>query len=47
TFIRAEVVPNEKLVEAGSNQAAREKGWLRTEGKEYMVKDGDIVEFKI
>ncbi len=47
TFIRAEVVPYEKLVEAGSYGAAREKGWVRTEGKEYIVKDGDIVEFKI
>jgi ribosome-binding ATPase YchF (GTP1/OBG family) len=46
-FIRAEVVPYEKLVEAGSHAAAREKGWLRTEGKEYVVKDGDVVEFKI
>ncbi len=46
-FIRAEVVPYEKLMETGSYAAAREKGWVRTEGKEYVVKDGDIVEFKI
>jgi GTP-binding protein YchF len=46
-FIRAEVVPYEQLVQAGSYAAAREKGWLRTEGKEYIVKDGDVIEFKI
>lgn len=47
TFIRAEVVAYEKLVEAGSYAIAREKGWVRTEGKEYIVKDGDIIEFKV
>jgi len=47
TFIRAEVVAYDKLVEAGSYAAAREKGWVRTEGKEYVVKDGDIIEFKV
>ena len=46
-FIRAEIVPYAKLVEAGSFAKAREKGWLRTEGKEYIVKDGDVIEFKI
>src|SRR3989344_1128749 len=46
-FIRAEVIEYEKLIEAGSYAVAREKGWVRTEGKEYIVKDGDIVEFKI
>jgi GTP-binding protein YchF len=46
-FIRAEVIEWNKLLEAGSYAAAREKGWLRTEGKEYIVKDGDVVEFKI
>lgn len=46
-FIRAEVVAYDKLVEAGSYAAAREKGWVRTEGKEYIVKDGDVIEFKI
>lgn len=46
-FIRAEVIPWDKLLEAGSFGAAREKGWLRTEGKEYIVKDGDVIEFKI
>jgi ribosome-binding ATPase len=46
-FIRAEVIEWDKLIEAGSFGAAREKGWLRTEGKEYIVKDGDVMEFKI
>ncbi|MEX2029008.1 MAG: redox-regulated ATPase YchF [Candidatus Paceibacterota bacterium] len=46
-FIRAEVVAYDKLVEAGSKVLAREKGWVRTEGKEYIVQDGDVVEFLI
>lgn len=46
-FIRAEVVAYDKLIEAGSFASAREKGWIRTEGKEYIVKDGDVIEFKI
>ena len=46
-FIRAEVIEWNKLLEAGSYASAREKGWLRTEGKEYIVKDGDVIEFKI
>lgn len=46
-FIRAEVIPFAKLVEAGSLAKARELGWLRTEGREYLVQDGDVIEFKI
>ena len=46
-FIRAEVVASDKLLEAGSYAAAREKGWVRTEGKEYIVQDGDVIEFRI
>jgi ribosome-binding ATPase YchF (GTP1/OBG family) len=46
-FIRAEVIPWDTLLSAGSYASAREKGLLRTEGKEYLVKDGDVVEFKI
>lgn len=46
-FIRAEIIEWDKLLEAGSYSAAREKGWVRTEGKEYVMKDGDVVEFKI
>ena len=44
-FIRAEVIHWDKLLEAGSHAKAREKGWLRTEGKEYIVQDGDVIEF--
>lgn len=46
-FIRAEVISYEKLVEAGSLTKTRELGWLRIEGKEYIVEDGDVIEFKI
>lgn len=46
-FIRAEVVAYNKLIEAGSYGKARERGFVRTEGKEYVVKDGDVIEFKI
>lgn len=46
-FIRAEVIEWDKLLEAGSYASAREKSWLRTEGKDYVVKDGDVIEFKI
>ena len=46
-FIRAEVIANDKLLEAGSYAKAREHGWVRTEGKEYIVKDGDVIEFLI
>lgn len=44
-FIRAEVIEWEKLLAAGSRAVAREKGLIRTEGKEYVVKDGDTIEF--
>ncbi len=46
-FVKAEVVEWDKLLKAGSYAAAREKGLVKTEGKEYVVKDGDVVEFKI
>jgi hypothetical protein len=46
-FIRAEVINWQTLLEAGSYSAAREKGLLRVEGKEYVVSDGDVIEFKI
>lgn len=46
-FIRAEVIQWNKLLEAGSWGKARELGTLRTEGKEYIVQDGDVIEFKI
>jgi GTP-binding protein YchF len=44
-FIRAEVISWDRLVEAGSLVAARSRGWLRTEGKEYVMQDGDVVNF--
>lgn len=44
-FIRAEVVNWEQLIEAGSNANARNKGWIRNEGKEYIVQDGDVINF--
>ncbi len=46
-FIRADVIAWDKLLEAGSFAAAREKGWLRTEGKQYIVQDGDVMEFRV
>ena len=46
-FIRAEVIEWDKLLAAGSFGAAREQGLLRTEGKEYIVKDGEVMEFRI
>jgi len=42
-FIRAEVVASEKLIECGSWNKAKEKGLIRIEGKEYVVKDGDVL----
>lgn len=46
-YIRAQVVTFDDLVECGSLKAARDEGKLRTEGKEYIVKDGDVIEFMI
>mgnify|MGYP001596030905 CR=1 FL=1 len=46
TFIRAEVIQWEKLLEAGGYAQAYEKGQVRTEGKEYVVQDGDVIEIK-
>ncbi len=46
-FIRAQVVTFEDLVRSGSFAKAREEGKLRTEGKEYIVQDGDVIEFMI
>lgn len=45
-FIRAETVSYEDLVEAGSMGVARERGKVRLEGKEYIVKDGDVIHFR-
>ncbi len=45
-FIRAEIVNFDDLVHSGSYSAAKEKGLVRLEGKEYVVKDGDIILFR-
>jgi len=45
-FIRAEVVAYDDLVECGSEAAAKEKGLYRLEGKDYVMKDGDVVNFR-
>lgn len=45
-FIRAEVVSYDALTECGSMAVAREKGLVRSEGKEYVVQDGDVVLFR-
>lgn len=45
-FIRAEVVSYNNLVEQGSMNAAKEKGLVRSEGKEYVVQDGDVLLFR-
>ena len=44
-FIRAEVISFDDLIKCGSMAAAKEKGLVRTEGKEYVMQDGDIVHF--
>ncbi|MCC7436422.1 redox-regulated ATPase YchF [Candidatus Nomurabacteria bacterium] len=46
-FIRAQVIFWQDLLNSGSYAEARNKGLVRTEGKEYIVKDGDVVEFLI
>jgi GTP-binding protein YchF len=42
-FIRAEVIEWDKLVEAGGEAEAKRRGWLRVEGRDYVVKDGDVL----
>jgi hypothetical protein len=46
-FIRAEIIFWKELIDIGSYAKARERGLVRTEGKDYIVKDGDVIEFKI
>jgi hypothetical protein len=46
-FIKAEVISSEKLIEAESLAKAREKGLLKTVGKDYIIKNKEVVEFKI
>ena len=45
-FIKADVAPADALADAGSLAAARERGALRSEGKEYVVRDGDVLTFR-
>ncbi|NLZ47320.1 MAG: redox-regulated ATPase YchF [Clostridiales bacterium] len=45
-FIRAEIISYDKLVECGSEAAAKEKGYYRLEGKDYVMQDGDVVNFR-
>ncbi len=45
-FIRAETISYEDLIEAGNMVSAKEKGLVRLEGKEYIVKDGDVILFR-
>ena len=45
-FIRAEVVSYDDLMACGSMAAAKEKGLVRSEGKDYVMKDGDVVLFR-
>lgn len=45
-FIRAEVINWQKLIECGGFAQAREKGLIKTEGKDYVVQDGDVIEIK-
>jgi len=46
-FIRAEVIPFETYVELGGEAAAKDKGQMRLEGKEYEMQDGDVVHFRV
>jgi len=45
-FIRAETIAWDKLLEAGGWNEAKQRGWLRVEGKEYVMQDGDVVEIR-
>lgn len=45
-FIRAEIISYDKLIECGSEVLAKEKGYFRLEGKDYIMQDGDIVNFR-
>jgi ribosome-binding ATPase YchF (GTP1/OBG family) len=46
-FIKADVIPYQTFVETGGWTAAREKGLVQTVGRDYEMKDGDVVEFKV
>ena len=46
-FIKAETISYQDLIQTGSKNAAKEKGLLRLEGKDYVVQEGDVIEFRI
>ena len=46
-FIRAEAVDAEDFIKYGSAEKCKEKGKLRIEGKDYIVKDGDVLYFRV
>jgi GTP-binding protein YchF len=46
-FIKADVIQWDKLLEAGGEVAAKEKGWIKSEGKEYIMQDGDVCHFRV
>ena len=46
-FIKAEVISVNDLLESGGWHAAKEKGKVRLEGKDYIVSDKDVIEFKV
>ncbi len=46
-FIRGEIIECDKLLEAGSFVEAKNKGWLRLEGKQYVMQDGDVCEWRV
>jgi len=46
-FIRAVIIGWEKMIAAGSWQGAKEKGWIKTEGKDYIIQDGDVCNFLV
>ncbi len=46
-FIRAQVIPWQKLIEANGWNEAKTKGWVLTKGRDYIVQEGDVIEFKI
>ena len=45
-FIRAEVIDAAELIELGGLAAAKDRGRLRLEGKDYVVSDGDVINFR-
>ena len=46
-FVRAEVIPFDAYIEAGGENEAKARGWMRVEGKDYVVQDGDVIYFRI